>query len=116
MVVNPARPAEGRGQDVLAQSGDGYHQIGLARMGDAPDTSVTDGNACVHGMDNLFVAGSALFPTSGHANPTFSIVCQSLRLAEHLITKLSRQRTPVTSNPTCGVDGANGREPGGSGS
>ncbi|HUH48916.1 MAG TPA: GMC oxidoreductase, partial [Mycoplana sp.] len=38
----------------------------------------------VHGIGNLFVAESSVFPTSSHANPTFMIVAMALRLAEHL--------------------------------
>jgi choline dehydrogenase-like flavoprotein len=38
----------------------------------------------VHGVANLFVAGSAVFPTSGHANPTLTIVALVIRLAERL--------------------------------
>ena len=75
----PARIAS-----ILAQSGDGYHQIGLARMGADRSTSVVDTDAKVHGLANLYVAGSAVFPTSSQANPTFTIVCQALRLSKHL--------------------------------
>ena len=83
-LVYHAPPAR-RAAAILAQAGDGYHQIGLARMGRDIATSVTDENARVHGARNLFVAGSAVFPTSGQANPTFLIVCQALRLASYLI-------------------------------
>ena len=38
----------------------------------------------MHGLQNLYVAGSSVFPTSGFANPTFTIVRLSLRLADHL--------------------------------
>ncbi len=60
------------------------HHIGTTRMGISRETSVVDANSKVHGVDNLFVAGSSVFPTGGHANPTFSIVALSLRLGEHL--------------------------------
>lgn len=69
---------------VMAQATDGFHQIGGARMGDDPATSVVDANARVHGIDNLFVASSALFPTSGQANPTFLAVALAHRLAAHI--------------------------------
>jgi choline dehydrogenase-like flavoprotein len=42
----------------------------------------------VHGLSNLFVAGSSLFPTGGFANPTLTIVALALRLADHLKTQL----------------------------
>jgi choline dehydrogenase-like flavoprotein len=40
----------------------------------------------VHGVANLFIAGSGVFPTSGHANPTLTIVALAVRLATHLQT------------------------------
>jgi choline dehydrogenase-like flavoprotein len=61
------------------------HHIGTTRMSDDPRTGVVDRNAQVHGVDNLFVAGSSVFPTGGHANPTFTLLAQTLRLADHLI-------------------------------
>jgi choline dehydrogenase-like flavoprotein len=61
-----------------------HHHMGGARMGTNPMTSVVDPNQKVHGVDNLYVAGSAVFPTGGFANPTFTIVQLSLRLADHL--------------------------------
>jgi len=45
---------------------------------------VVDADGRVHGLANLFVAGSSVFPTGGAANPTFTLVALSLRLAEHL--------------------------------
>ncbi len=60
------------------------HHMGGARMSDTPETGVVDADCKVHGAANLYVAGSAVFPTSGHANPTFSIVQLALRLADHL--------------------------------
>jgi len=38
----------------------------------------------VHGVVNLYVAGSSVFPTSGSANPTLTIVALAIRLAEHV--------------------------------
>lgn len=61
----------------------GGHHIGTARMGKDPRSSVTDANGRVHGIDNLYIAGSAVFPTSGQANPTLTIVALALRMADH---------------------------------
>jgi choline dehydrogenase-like flavoprotein len=49
-----------------------------------PSTGVVDANLKVHGLANLYVGGSSTFATSGHANPTYTIVQLSLRLGEHL--------------------------------
>ena len=72
-----------RPRDVWRFEGGG-HLMGTTRMGDDPATSVTDANGCVHGLSNLYVAGSSLFPSVGSANPTLTIVALALRLADHL--------------------------------
>jgi choline dehydrogenase-like flavoprotein len=69
----------------------GGHHLGTARMGTDPRSSATDAQGRVHGVDNLFVAGAALFPTSGQANPTLTIVALALRTAAHLKQLLARQ-------------------------
>ncbi|WP_024931226.1 FAD-dependent oxidoreductase [Methylophilus sp. OH31] len=66
----------------------GGHHIGTARMGKDPETSVVDANCKVHHVDNLYIASSAVFPTSGQANPTLTIAALSLRLADHLAQKM----------------------------
>jgi choline dehydrogenase-like flavoprotein len=67
----------------------GGHHLGTARMGASPDQGVVDKDLKVWGTDGLFVAGAAVFPTSGCANPTLSAVALGFRLADH-ITELSR--------------------------
>lgn len=62
----------------------GGHHIGTARMGADPRSSVVDSDCRVHTVDNLYLSGSATFPTSSQANPTLTIVALALRLAEHL--------------------------------
>jgi choline dehydrogenase-like flavoprotein len=62
----------------------GGHHIGTARMSASPRTGVVDADCRVHDVDNLFVAGSAVFATSGQANPTLTILALALRLADHL--------------------------------
>lgn len=68
----------------------GYHHMGTARMGLDASDSVVDADGRVHGLENLYVAGSAVFPTSGWANPTFTILALSLRLGDHLAERLAR--------------------------
>lgn len=62
----------------------GAHHMGTTRMHDDPRQGVVDRNSKVHGVDNLFVAGSSVFPTSGAANPTLTLVALTLRLSDHL--------------------------------
>ena len=66
----------------------GSHHMGTTRMGDGPATGVVDSDCRVHGVDNLYVAGSSVFPTSGHANPTLTLVALAVRLAETLKGRL----------------------------
>ena len=62
----------------------GYHHMGTTRMSKGPESGVVDSNCKVHGMENLFIAGSSVFPTCGYANPTYAIGALSLRLGDHL--------------------------------
>ncbi|MDR3529383.1 MAG: GMC family oxidoreductase [Rhodopila sp.] len=62
----------------------GGHHIGTARMGASAASGVVDRDCKVFGVNNLYVAGSAMFPTSSQANPTLTIVATALRLADHL--------------------------------
>lgn len=61
-----------------------HHHMGTTRMHRDPRRGVVTEDTRVHGLSNLFVAGSSVFPTSGFANPTLTIVALALRLAEHL--------------------------------
>ena len=60
------------------------HHMGTTRMAEDPRRGVVDGHCHVHGVSNLFVAGSSVFPTGGTAGPTLTIVALALRLARHL--------------------------------
>ena len=51
---------------------------------------VVDADCRVHGVPNLFVAGSSVFPTGGYANPTLTIVAFAIRLADHLKALMGR--------------------------
>ncbi len=69
----------------------GYHHMGTTRMSEDPRHGVTDADGRVHDIDNLYVAGSSLFPTSGWANPTLTIVALALRTADRIA---ARQAVP----------------------
>jgi choline dehydrogenase-like flavoprotein len=64
----------------------GWHHMGTTRMHDDPTQGVVDANCKVHGLANLSVAGAAVYPTAGCANPTLTLVALSLRLSDHLKT------------------------------
>jgi hypothetical protein len=67
----------------------GYHHLGGTRMGNDENTSVVDKNLKVHGLKNMFICGSSIFPTGGHTNPTLSIIQLTLRLSTHLKNMIS---------------------------
>ena len=75
----------------------GFHHMGTTRMAESARSGVTDGWGCVHGLPNLFVAGSSLFPTGGWANPTLTILALSLRTADRVADELQRAETPLVS-------------------
>ncbi|HEY7295303.1 MAG TPA: GMC family oxidoreductase [Dehalococcoidia bacterium] len=93
----------------LARSGVGYfrpaladeppslshHHMGTTRMHGDPRHGVVDEHCRVHGLANLFVAGSSVFPTGGYANPTLTIVALALRLAARITTVLRSEVAPV---------------------
>ncbi|NMN60002.1 choline dehydrogenase-like flavoprotein [Xanthobacter sp. SG618] len=90
---------EARLAAVLDQAADGFHQAGTTRMAATPSEGVVDAQCRIYGVDNLFVAGSSVLPSSGQANPTFIAVALGLRLADHL-AGLKRAGTDVTAEPS----------------
>ena len=58
--------------------------MGTTRMHPNPRNGVVDEDSKVHGIGNLYVAGSSVFPTSGYTNPTLTIVALAVRLADHV--------------------------------
>ena len=67
----------------------GAHHLGGTRMSNNSSNGVVDKNLKVFGFNNLYVAGSSVFPTSGLANPTLTIVALSLKLADHIKRKIN---------------------------
>lgn len=63
-----------------------HHHMGTTRINNDPKQGVVDPNCKIHGISNLFVAGSSVFPTAGYSNPTLTIIALSLRLADHIKT------------------------------
>lgn len=67
-----------------------WHHMGTTRMHDSPKQGVVDRNCLVHGMTNLYVAGSSVFPTSGANFPTITLAALTFRLSEHIVKELRR--------------------------
>ena len=68
---------------------DTYHHHGTTRMATTPAEGVTDPHCQVFGTENLYIAGSSVFPTSGYANPTLTIVALAIRLGDTLRQRLA---------------------------
>ena len=65
-----------------------YHHMGGTRIGESSKNSVVNTNLKLHNSKNLFITGSSVFTTGGYANPTYTIVKLSLRLADELEKQL----------------------------
>jgi len=66
----------------------GKHHLGTTRMSSDPETGVVDRNCRVHEVTNLYIGGSSVFASTGHCNPTYTIVQLALRLGDHLGERL----------------------------
>ena len=64
------------------------HHMGTTRMHADPATGIVDADLKCHDAENLYITGSSVFPTSGIANPTLTILALTIRLADHLKEKL----------------------------
>ncbi|MEJ2112513.1 MAG: GMC oxidoreductase, partial [Flavobacteriaceae bacterium] len=62
----------------------GWHHMGTTRMSNNPKDGVVDSDCKVHGISNLFIAGSGCYVTSAASNPTLTLVALTLRLSDHL--------------------------------
>jgi choline dehydrogenase-like flavoprotein len=71
------------------------HIMGTCRMGDDSRTSVVDSNCRSHDHRNLFILGSAVFPSCGSPNPTLTIAALALRGADHIAKQLGLKTQPV---------------------
>jgi hypothetical protein len=85
IILSSANPLQGSTL-LPAAGGAAGHQMGGARMSSKAGDGVVDRDCRVWGLNNLYVAGSAVFRTSGHATPTFTLTQLALRLADTLKT------------------------------
>jgi choline dehydrogenase-like flavoprotein len=68
----------------------GTHAMGTLRMSRSPRSGVVDQNCECHGIHNLLIASSAVFPTGGFAAPTLTIVALAIRVADTVRSRLGR--------------------------
>jgi choline dehydrogenase-like flavoprotein len=91
----PLHPSEAENWPANLEGG--WHQIGTTRMHADPHRGVVDADGKVHDIANLFIAGSSVFPTSGAAPPTLTIVAMALRLADHLKRAMGSARAATAA-------------------
>jgi choline dehydrogenase-like flavoprotein len=82
--IRLAGPPDLARRDSPGAARDIYHHMGTTRMSESALTGVTRPDLRCHDVDNLYIAGPSVFPTSGIANPTFTALALTLRLADHL--------------------------------
>jgi choline dehydrogenase-like flavoprotein len=90
-------PEADRVEAVLRQAKDGVHQIGGTRMSENAESGVTDSYGRVFGTNNLFICSSSVFPTSGQANPTLTIIAFAIRQAEHIAGAVLEQHSAAAT-------------------
>lgn len=88
----------------------GNHHMGGTRMSNDPTRGVVDRDCKVHGMRNLFVGGSSVFPTSGQTNPTTTITALACRLGDHLVRQVHADDA-VASVRGSSIESARAHEP-----
>ena len=74
----------------IADGGVIIHEIGTARMGNNPKTSVLNGYCQAHDVKNLFVTDGAGFVTNADKNPTLTILALSWRASEYLLDQAKK--------------------------
>jgi choline dehydrogenase-like flavoprotein len=67
----------------------GHHHMGTTRASAEPRTGVVNADLRIHGRENIFMAGSSVFPTGSHVPPTTTIVATAIRLADHLKKRMA---------------------------
>ncbi|TPW32077.1 FAD-dependent oxidoreductase [Pararhizobium mangrovi] len=82
--LKPLPWLEGPREGYASHLRDGYHHAGTTRMARSPEEGVVDADCAVFDVDGLYACGGSVFPTSGYANPTLTIVALAIRLADHL--------------------------------
>lgn len=75
-----------------------HHHMGTTRMSDRAADGVVDRDCKAHSLDNFYIAGGSVFPTASFVNPTLTLICLALRLADHLRARLRARATIVRTD------------------
>ncbi len=88
------------GDKPFMMSSTAHHHMGTTRMHNDPKQGVVDVNCQVHGLSNLFIASSAVFPTGGYANPTLTVLALAIRIADHVKAMMAVPDVSLDSSET----------------
>ena len=77
-------------RSTVAEPGMAIHELGTARMGDDPKTSVTDSYCQLHDVNNVFAMDGACFVSSGCQNPTLTMMAITVRACDRLIDRFKK--------------------------
>jgi choline dehydrogenase-like flavoprotein len=75
----------------VAEPGMAIHDLGTARMGNDPGTSITDSYCQLHDVKNVFAMDGACFVSSGCQNPTLTMMAIAVRACDHLISRFGNR-------------------------
>ena len=76
--------------DYLGGMGKGIHEMGTARMGRDPKTSVLNAHNQVHGAPNVFVTDGACMTSSSCVNPSITYMALTARACDHAVAELKK--------------------------
>ncbi|MDV7398094.1 GMC family oxidoreductase, partial [Arthrospira platensis SPKY1] len=79
-----------RGYDDTYAIGEGIHEMGTARMGADPKTSVLNAFNQVHEMKNVYVTDGACMTSAGCQNPSLTYMALTARAVDHAVTTLNQ--------------------------
>ena len=70
--------------------GNGIHEMGTARMGNDPKTSVLNGNNQIHSVPNVYVTDGSAMTSAGNVNPSLTYMAMTARAANHAVEELKK--------------------------
>ena len=79
----------------ITRPGQIIHEVGTARMGADPTTSVLNKNCQAHEAENVFVVDAAPFVSQPHKNPTWTIMALAMRTCEHISDEVRKRNLPT---------------------
>jgi choline dehydrogenase-like flavoprotein len=68
----------------------GIHEMGTARMGRDPKTSVLNSNNQIHGVPNLYVTDGSAMTSASNVNPSLTYMALTARAVNHAVEELKK--------------------------